>query len=204
MEFDGTATHYFASQNAVLDSQDIVDAVDLIRGKGYGLGGGSRIVIFANPQEAKLITQWRAGKESRSGGPVSTWDFIPSQASFPYLTDQQIVGQLAPTDYNGLEILGSYGPTWVTESNWIPKNYVLVAATSGPGSENNPVGMRVHPLPEWQGLRILPGNQSGYPLIDSFLTRGFGVGVSHRGSAVAIFVDAGSSYVAPPASAIPV
>ena len=46
VEFSGTATHYFSSQNAVLDSQDIVDAVDLIRGKGYGLGGGSHIVIF--------------------------------------------------------------------------------------------------------------------------------------------------------------
>ena len=64
--------------------------------------------------------------------------------------------------------------------------------------------MRVHPLPEWGGLRILPGNQSGYPLVDSFLSRGFGTGVRHRGSAVAIFVDAGATYVKPADALIPV
>ena len=80
----------------------------MIQDKGYGSPeNGSHILVFANPQEAKLIQTWRAGKESRTGGPISTWDFVPSKASFPYLTDQQIVGEIAPEDYGGLAVLGS-------------------------------------------------------------------------------------------------
>ena len=177
----------------------------MIRDKGYGLGNGSHLVIFANPRESTLIPQWRAGKESRTGGPVSAWDFIPSKASsFPYLTDKAIVGETAPVDYNGLEILGSLGPTWLSESHFIPPGYVLVAATSGPGAENNAAGVREHELPEHQGLKLIPGDRPGYPLINSFYSRCFGTGVRHRGAAVAIQVTANATYSAPSASAIPV
>ena len=87
----------------------------MIRDKGYGLGNGSHLVIFAESDRSTLIQQWRAGKESRTGGPVCVWNYIPSTNSFPYLSDQQFVGQTAPTDFNGLEILGRLGPTWLSE-----------------------------------------------------------------------------------------
>jgi hypothetical protein len=99
--------------------------------------------------------------------------------------------------------LGSYGPTWLAQSNFIPKNYVSVVATSGPNSENNAVGMRIHELPEHQGLKLIPGNHQNLPLVESFYTRCFGVGVRHRSAAVCIFVDPGTVYV-PPDSLIPV
>ena len=203
--FPANTSHYLASGNATLDSLDIEDSVRMIRDKVYGLGNGSHLVIFANPRESTLIPQWRAGKESRTGGPVSAWDFIPSKASsFPYLTDKAIVGETAPVDYNGLEILGSLGPTWLSESHFIPPGYVLVAATSGPGAENNAAGVREHELPEHQGLKLIPGDRPGYPLINSFYSRCFGTGVRHRGAAVAIQVTANATYSAPSASAIPV
>ena len=36
--------------------------------------------------------------------------------------------------------------------NFIPPGYVLVAATSGPGPDNNVAGERIHELPERQDL----------------------------------------------------
>ena len=177
----------------------------MIQEKGYGNPeNNSHIMVFANPQEAKLIQSWRAGKESRTGGPISSWDFIPSSNSFPYLTDKAIVGPLAPQDYNGLSVLGSYGPTWLVSSHFIPKKYVAVVASSGPNSENNPVGVRIHELPEHQGLRLIPGNHQNLPLIESFYTRCMGTGVRHRSAAVCYFVDAGSVYVKPSDAMIPV
>ena len=106
LRFPANTTHYMVSGNAVLDSLDIEDTVRMIRDKGYGVGNNSHLVIFANPAQSAQIQQWRANVESRSGGPKSTWDFIPSKNSFPYLTDKAIVGETAPVDYNGLEILG--------------------------------------------------------------------------------------------------
>src|SRR4029077_4271333 len=76
--FPPTTTHYMASQNAVLDSADLEDAARMITDKGYGVNPGSHLLIFANPQEADLIQGWRAGKESRTGGPVCKFDYIPS------------------------------------------------------------------------------------------------------------------------------
>jgi hypothetical protein len=159
LEFPTNTTHFISSGNAVLDSLDIEDSVRMIRDKGYGVGDNSHLIIFANPAQSAQIQQWRANVESRPGGPKSVWDFIPSKNSFPYLSDSQIVGETAPTDYNGLEILGSLGPCWLSESHFIPPNYVLVAATSGPGSPNNVCGMREHILPDYQNLRLIPGNQ---------------------------------------------
>jgi hypothetical protein len=202
--FPTTTTHYVPSQNAVLDSADLEDSARMIQDKGYGVNPGSHLLIFANPQEADLIQGWRAGKESRTGGPVCKFDYIPSQNSFPYLSDQQIVGQTAPTDYNGLEVLGSYGPMYLTQSHFIPKGYLIVAATSGPNSDNNAVGVRVHELPEHQGLRLLPGSQPGYPLINSFYSRCMGTGVRHRSAAVCVQVTASSAYTKPAHSSIPV
>ena len=61
--FPTTVSHYLASGNAVLDSLDIETAVEMIQDKGYGSPeNGSHIIVFANPQEAKLIQSWELGK----------------------------------------------------------------------------------------------------------------------------------------------
>ncbi|MGW5075971.1 hypothetical protein [Rhodococcus sp. NPDC004095] len=59
------------------------------------------------------------------------------------------------------------------------------------------MGFRVHERPEYQGLRIIPGRDMRYPLIESFYAIGFGTGVRHRGGAAVIQVTASATYAAP-------
>src|SRR3954462_8258281 len=137
MNFDSSVTHYLPTQNATLDSQDIEDAMSMITQKGYGTNPGSQLIILANPIQSEQIQAWRAGVESRSSGPKAKFDFIASASAPPYLTDKRIVGSTAPTDYNGLPVKGSYGRGWLIESNYVPVNYVLVAASGGANSLEN-------------------------------------------------------------------
>ena len=60
--------------------------------------------------------------------------------------------------------------------------------SGGPGSPNNPVAVRQHPNPAYQGLRVIPGHWANYPLIESFFARSVGVGVRHRGAAAVVQV----------------
>ncbi|MBN7298204.1 hypothetical protein [Mycobacteroides abscessus] len=201
--FPSNTNHYLATQAAQIDSQDIEDALALVRAKGYGLDSSSQLLIIANPVESEQIQTWRSGKESRSGGPIAKHDFVPSVKAPPYLQPENIVGQPISGDYYGREVLGSYGPAWLLETSFVPAGYVAVVASGGPNSERNAVGMREHTNVAYQGLRTIPGNFQGYPLIDAFYQRSFGVGVRQRGSAVCLQVTAGSTYTAP-TSLIPV
>lgn len=198
-QFPSNTNHYLATQAAQIDSQDIEDALNLVRAKGFGLDSLSQLLILANPVESELIQTWRSGKESRSGGPIAKHDFIPSVKAPPYLQPENIVGQPISGDYYGREVLGSYGPAWLLETSFVPANYVAVVASGGPNSERNVVGMRELPNAAYQGLRTIPGNQLGYPLQDSYFQRSFGVGVRQRGAAVCLQVTAGSTYTAPTA-----
>jgi hypothetical protein len=56
----------------------------------------------------------------------------------------------------------------------------------------NPVGFRQHANAGLRGLRLIPGNQSNYPLIDSYYSRGFGTGVRHRGAGIVMQITAGA------------
>ncbi|MBE5448386.1 hypothetical protein [Mycobacteroides abscessus] len=198
-QFPSNTNHYLPTQNATIDSQDIEDAMNLIRVKGYGLDSLSQLLILANPVESELIQTWRSGKESRSGGPLARHSFIPSVKAPPYLQPENIVGQPISGEYYGREVLGSYGPAWLLETSFVPAGYVAVIASGGPNSERNVVGMRELPNTAYQGLRTIPGNFPGYPLIDAFYQRSFGVGVRQRGAAVCLQVTAGSTYTAPTA-----
>lgn len=86
---------------------------------------------------------------------------------------------------------------WLIESDWIPSGYVIVVASAGPGSADNAVALREHDNERYRGLRIIPGNFTAYPLVDSFMWREIGCGVRHRGAAVVIQVKASGSYDIP-------
>lgn len=202
--FDASTTHYIASQASQIDSADLEDAFALITRKGYGTKEtGSQLLVLANPDDGMHIQAFRAGAASRPSGPIAAYDFIPSVDAPPYLTEATIVGQPAPARFNGLPVLGSYGPAFLIESNFVPSGYVAVTATSGPNSQSNVIGVREHPNGAYQGLRQIPG-VGPYPIVESFSQRSFGVGTRHRGAAVAVQVTPGSVYSAPPATAIPV
>ena len=151
--FENTENHYIASGNATLDSQDIEDAVKLVTRKGYGITPGSQMLIITNDEECDAVMSWRAGVESRSGEPKAIHDFVPSKDSPVYLTEKNVVGDLAPGDFHGIPLLGSYGESWLLRSPIVPADYVIVASSYGPDHPLNPVGFRSHPLPSYQGLR---------------------------------------------------
>jgi hypothetical protein len=195
--FPASTSHYWATQAAQLDSQDVEWAIDAIRAKGYGRQLGSQILILANPAEGEQIAAWRAGKESRPSGPVARHDFIPSSNAPARLEAANIVGQVAPADLSGLKVEGSYGPALLIESDFIPSGYVAVVASAGPGSVENVVALREHVNESYRGLRLIPGNWQSYPMIDSFLVRSAGVGVRHRGAAVCLQVTTSSTYTPP-------
>ena len=94
--------------------------------------------------------------------------------------------------YAGLKVQGSYGKSWLIESNYIPSGYVAVVASGGPGSPDNPVAVREHPNAQYRGLRAIPG-KGPYSLQESFAARGIGVGVPHRGAAAVTQVTTGST-----------
>jgi hypothetical protein len=195
--FDSTHTHYLTSGSTTIDSADIEDMIRHVTEHGYGRFGsqGGQLIILAHPNEVEDMTFWRAGVEYATGKKPK-WDYIPSAAQPAYFTTEHLVGAIPPTDFNGLQVLGSYGDAWLIESHYVPAGYVIVAATGGLDSDMNPVGLRQHPNTAYQGLRHIPG-RGPYPLQDSFYARGFGVGVRHRGAAVVMQVTESATYTPP-------
>lgn len=207
--FDESTRHYLRSGASVIDAGDIEDSYKLIRDKGYGITETSQLLIFAHPDDAMHITAFRAGEPSRAlegaetAAPVAHHDFVPAKTAPPYLTPDAIVGEPISGNYNGVPVLGSYGPGWIIETPFVPSGWVLVAASSGANNSANVLGFREHPLEEHRGLRQVAGGDT-YPIVNSYALRSFGVGVRQRGAAVAINIGTGSTYVAPPADAIPI
>nr|MBM4732930.1 hypothetical protein [Prescottella equi] len=196
-EFDpDTDTHYLATGSAVLDPSDVETLLAKVSDKGYSADSGRKLLILVNPIEAKIIATFRAGEQG-ADGVEAHFDFIPSVSAPARLVTEQIVGDQAPAEWNGLAVLGSYGDAFVIQSHFIPKGYVAVVASAGPNAEGNPVGFRVHANPNYQGLRLIPGTDQRYPLISSYYAMGFGVGVRHRGGAAVLQVTTAGSYTAP-------
>lgn len=198
--FDGTHTHALASGAASIDSGDVEILINHVREHGFGRGQNSRLVILANPAEAQAIQSWRAGVVNANSQKAS-FDFVYSSLAIPFLTTEHIVGEIPPAEFGGLEVQGSYGGAFLVQTDYVPQGWFAVVSTSGPGSKANPFAIRQHPNPSYQGLRLIPGNQQRYPLIESFFQRSFGVGTKQRGGAAVMQITASGSYTAPANSA---
>jgi len=192
--FTTAHTHYLASGATALDSEDLELGLKHVQEHGYGSGVGTRMLILANPNEAEQIASWRAGVVS-ANTKVAKYDFIPSSNVPPFLTDQTVVGAIPPPDFAGVPVLGSYGGALLLQSNVIPQGYLAIVASGGPNSDMNPIAVRQHEKPQYQGLRVIPGNQQRYPLIETLFARGVGVGTRHRGAAMVLQVTAGAYTV---------
>jgi len=196
-DFDPTIdTHYLTSGSAVLDASDVETLMRKVSLKGFSAASGRKLLVLVSPDEADEVARFRAG-ETQLDSTISSYDFIPSAAAPPRLTHEQIVGDKAPAEWGGLPILGSYGPAYVIESAFMPRGYVAVVASAGPNAAGNPIGFRSHVNPAYQGLRIIPGRDQRYPLIESFYSLGFGTGTRHRGGAAVMQVTADTTYSAP-------
>lgn len=196
--FPSSHTHYLATASATLDSNHIEQLLVHVQEHGYGINTGTTMVILLNPTdfETSRISAWRAGEQYRTDGPLPKWDFIPSALMPAWISPDTIHGPVPNSDFNGLQVWGSYGKALVIKSEFVPANYVAVFATGGPNSSLNAVGFREHKDPEWQGLRHLAG-PGPYPIVGSTYMRSFGTGVRHRSAAVVAQITAGSTYTAP-------
>jgi hypothetical protein len=153
--FAAPHNHYLVSGATDIDSGDLEQAAKLVLEHGYGSEPNSQLLLFVNPEQGEAITSFKAGQVS-ANDVVAKHDFIPSAGAPAYLTLEQIVGQVAPATYNGLKVQGSYGPLWMIQSDYIPEGYIAVAATYGPNSPNNVIGVRSHPNAAYAGLRVIP------------------------------------------------
>jgi hypothetical protein len=209
--FPPTETHFFTSESNELGSDNVEGLLRVVRLKSYEKQPNSKLLILANPEpEGEAIMSWRAGHESRpkegseTEGPLCKYDFLPAAGQPPFLTPAgELVGEQVPGEWNGIAVEGSYGPTLVVLSDFFPTGYVAVVASYGPNSAYNCIGFREHRLVPYQGLRRIAGDTPGFPLVNSFAQRSFGVGVRQRGAAAVCMVDPGTTYV-PPDDLIPV
>lgn len=178
-----------------LDSGDIEALITTIQEHGYGLrNSGERLIVLVHPDQADAIASWRRG-EINANGAVAKYDFIPAAGAPAYLTDETIVGDVPPASFNSLAIEGAYGDAWIVKDYQVPTGYVIAVATSGSNSTRNPLSIREHPSREWQGLRLI--TVENHPLRNAYFSRGFGVGVRHRGAAAVMQLKSSGPYEDP-------
>jgi len=197
--FTGAHTHYMSSGAVLIDSDDVEDMYDNIAEHGYGIENGTQFVAMMPKALIREVRKWRFGVENNNGA-IANYDFIPA-ANQPALivpNEAGLLGAQPPSSWNGLPVIGSYAGILIVEESYIPDNYILMLATGGAGDLQNPVGFREHANTAYRGLRLLPGNQQRYPLVDGFYARGFGTGIRQRAGAAIMQVTAGA-YATPTA-----
>lgn len=195
-------SHYLTSGNTVIDSTDIEDQMEHLRHHGYSIANGTQIILMVNPAQAVEIRKFRANTTNNNSA-VATYDFVPAQGGPGLIVPnaQGLLGTQVPNQLNGMPVIGSYGSVIIIEEDYIPAGYLLMFGTGGEGNLVNPVGFREHANPSLRGLRLLGGNQVGYPLQDSYYQRGFGTGIRQRGGAVVTQITSSGTYTIPTAYA---
>jgi len=190
--------HYMVSGNELIDSQDLEDAYDNISEHGYSIDNGTQIVCLLNRNQIKETRRFRMDKENNNGA-IANYDFIPSRNQPAQLleTPMGLIGSLPPDTWNGLRVYGSYGDILLIEEPFMPDKYFLMFGTGGVENLQNLVGLREHANPQYRGLKIIPGRDQRYPLIESYYTRGFGTGIRQRGGAVVMQIGDVSEYEIP-------
>lgn len=192
--FTGSHSHYMVSGNALIDSSDLEDAYENIAEHGYGIEAGTQFVWLGNRTQIREIRKFRQG-EVNNNGAVAEYDFIPApnQPALIVPNSEGLLGSRPPNTWNGLPVTGSYGDILIIEESYIPEGYSLMFGTGGEGDLQNLVGLREHANPAYRGLRLIPGNQQRYPLIDSYYSRAFGTGIRQRAGGVVMQYKTGTN-----------
>lgn len=198
-EFDGNHTHYVVSGNAnLIDSGDLENAQEHIEEHGYSVANGTTFIHLVNREQLKEIRKFRMGQVNNNGV-TANYDFIPSNNNPAMFLDSPLglLGNLPPDMYKGLRVAGTYGDALVIEEPFVPAKYMLTIGSGGVGNLANLVGFREHKNPVYRGLRLLPGNDRAYPLVESYYSRGFGTGIRQRAGAVVTQIKAPGAYDIP-------
>lgn len=195
--FLGTHNHYVTTQglatSATLNPASVEAMQTHLDHHGYTMLAGYRKVLWVNTQEYNVVRTWKV-----AGG--APWDFIPD--------DTRTGGGVFVPDGSGGRYVGApqgrvpgqvgtYGPWHVVLSDYIPAGYLAGIVTGGPDNISNPIGLREHANPAFRGLKLIPGNRNGYPLIESFYQRGIGTGIRHRGAGIIMQVSGSATYTTP-------
>jgi hypothetical protein len=203
--FDGTHTHYLTTGTAALQPADLEQIIDNLDHHGYSKNNGYTQVALVSKATLNQIRPFRSFAGANLSAPDAThglYDFVPTANANQTLIIPQnvnIVGATPPASFNGMDVMGSYGPLLIIQEDYVPDGYIAAFATGGPDNLGNPIGFRQHANASLQGMRLVKGRQNDYPLIDSFYVRGFGTGVRHRGAAVLMQITTNGTY-APPSS----
>ena len=189
--FAGTHNHYITSGGATVTSTNLDTMATLLEEHGYTLQGGYKLVLWVNKQEADVIQAFRTSTGAK-------FDFVPNPEHY---------GGAIWVPNNGTYVggpsgrvpgeRGTYGPFHVVEEGYIPAGYMVAIATGGQDNISNPIGLREHSNPAYRGLKVIPGQRSDYPLLDSFYRRGIGTGIRHRGAGAVMQITTGGSYTVP-------
>jgi len=189
--FAGTHNHYVVNGNAAVRPQDLDTLAVLTEEHGYTLQNGYRTVLWVNKQEADVIKTFRTAAGA-------SFDFVPNPDYYGGAiwvpNNGSYVG--GPTGRVPGEI-GTYGPFHIVEEGYIPAGYMVSIVTGGTDNLSNPIGLREHTNPAYRGLKVIPGQRSDYPLIDSFYRRGLGTGIRHRGGLAVMQIKATGTYQVP-------
>lgn len=189
----GTHNHYLTSGAATITSANL-DALTLELGHhGYTLQNNYQLVLWVNTTEASVIKTFKTSTGA-------SYDYVANPAMYGGKIWVPDNGQYVGGPQGTLQgEIGTYGPWHIIEEPYIPSGYVVGLASGGPESLQNPIGLREHANPAYRGLKVIPGQRSDYPLVDSFYRRGFGTGIRQRGGGVVMQITAAGSYTIPPA-----
>lgn len=191
--FAGSHNHYVISGNTAVTPANLTALTLLTEEHGYTLQNGYKTVLWVNKQEADIIKTFRTA----TGAP---YDFVPNPDYYGGAVwvpnNGSYVG--GPTGQVKNEI-GTYGPFHVVEEGYIPAGYLASIVTGGINNISNPIGIREHSNPAYRGLKVIPGQRSDYPLLDSFYRKGIGTGIRTRGAGAIMQVKATGSYAVPAA-----
>jgi hypothetical protein len=201
ISFSSSHSHYMTSGASVVDSDDLEDLYETIAHHGYGIEQGTTFVLLCNRDEIREIRKFRAGIENNNDA-IATYDFIPAdgQPTMIVPNSEGLLGSRPQSRWNGLPVIGSYAGILIVEEAYVPSGFLVMLGSGGEGALQNPVGLREHANPAYRGLRLLPGNQQRYPLIDSYYARAFGTGIRQRGGAAIMMIggDGTSATYDPP------
>lgn len=189
--FNSSHNHYLVSGGAAVTPANLKTMADALGEHGYTLQAGYRLVLWVNKQETAVIKTFK----------------VLNGAEFDFVPNPNYYGGGVWVPNNGTYVggpqgtlpgeIGTYGPWHVVEEEYIPAGYMAGIATGGPNNLANPIGLREHANPAYRGLKIIPGQRSDYPLLDSYYRRGLGTGIRQRGAGVIMQVKASGSYAVP-------
>lgn len=191
--FTGTHNHYLVSGGATVTPANVDTLAEELEHHGYTLQAGYRLVLWVNKQEADIIKSFRvtAGAKFDFVANPDTYNgkvWVPNNGSYVGGPSGTLKGEI-----------GTYGPFHIVEEAYVPAGYMAAIATGGQNSLANPIGIREHSNPAYRGLKVIPGQRSDYPLIDSFYRRGLGTGIRHRGAGAVMQIKASGVYQVPAA-----